>query len=98
MREKTVKKSGFIFLFLIVSIFSIAGSMVDSCRKPEEYEIAADNDRFQIIKYDIKVKGAGLRGYTGLVAVTKPGNSSSWFKILTMIKKPVTDTPGCTLY
>lgn len=98
MREKGLKKSGFAFLFLIVSIFSIAGSMVDSCRKPEEYEIAADNDRFQIIKYKIGVKGGGLREYTGLVAVTKPGNSSSWFKILSMIRKPVADTPGCNLF
>lgn len=85
------------FYVLSIFIFLSLKAIGEECRDLSSYLIAKENPYFQVVKVTINMKKSAYRSRELMVALSKNDVEKSWFRVLTLTKKPLVDTPACTL-
>ncbi|MGL4981007.1 MAG: hypothetical protein ACRC40_03705 [Fusobacteriaceae bacterium] len=67
------------------------------CRDISSYLIDVENPYFTVIKLEVNIKDGAYRSREMMVALTKKQGEKSWFRILTLLKKPLVEKPACNI-
>lgn len=90
-------KSLFFYSFFLGIIFPFFSAVAGECKEISSYLQEVENPYFRIIKLNIGIKNGAYRSRELMVALTKKDNEKSWFRVLTLIKKPLVDGPKCDI-
>ncbi|MGL5577997.1 MAG: hypothetical protein ACRDB7_02670 [Fusobacteriaceae bacterium] len=90
-------KSLFFHSFFYGVYFFSLTALAGGCRDISSYLIEVENPYFHVIKLDVGIKKGAYRSRELMVALTKSQTEKSWFRVLTLIKKPLVDSPSCNL-
>lgn len=86
----------YVFLNVLIFLFVSEKTLGTECRPISDYLISKENPNFQVVKLDVQMKDNAYRSRELMVVLTKTFSEKSWFGILTLIKKPLVDSPSCT--
>ncbi|MGL4402316.1 MAG: hypothetical protein ACRCTS_01050 [Fusobacteriaceae bacterium] len=90
-------KSLFFHSFFYGVFFLSLTTLAGECRDISSYLIEVENPYFQIVKLDVGIKNGAYRSRELMLALTKGKAEKSWFRVLTLIKKPLVDGPPCEI-